>query len=270
MAGPRGARRRRVVALTTLALLVSGCRLGVATEVELEPGGAADVAIQLRLDGSLLARLDRLGVDPTLDVDAALVGDEGWRRDRRIDADGGLVLRFSRRAADPEELRTLLADLSAGVPVDAPALELDLTVEPGARGATTIDGRAGVRPPSTIGAVRDGVPIGPSGPALTTLVDEVVDATLVVTLPGPVLEHDADRIDGRTLTWELPVGSTRSVRAVGGAAPWWSFVRRVPGEAVAGLTVLATMAALVMAGRRARARRATGADDAAARPGPEG
>lgn len=258
MAGARRGRRPGILVLAVLALVASGCRLAVTTEVDVAADGAADLALQLRLDGSLLAELDRLGVDPTLDVDAALAGDDGWRRDRRIDDDGGLVLRFTRRAADPQELSSLLADLADGVPADAPALELDLAVVPGARGAMTIEGRAGVRPPTTIGARRDGVPVGPAGPALAALVDEVVEATLVMTLPGPVLEHDADRVDGRTLTWELPVGPGRSIRAVGGPAPWWSVLTRVPREAAAALTVLATAAALVVVGRRARARRSGG------------
>lgn len=251
-------RAATLLLVAVLALASTGCRLGVATDVRLAADGSAIVRIALRVDGSMRVELDRLALDPTLAIDAALAGDDGWRRSRSVDDDGGLVLAFERPVADPAELARLLADLSEGVAEGAPALEVALDVVPGARGAVEVQGRAGLRPPATAGARLGGVPIGPSGDELAAIVARVVDATLSVTLPGPVVEHDADRVDGRTLTWELPVGATRTLRAVGGPVPWWAVGRLLPRglvpPALAALGVLAV--ALVGLGwRRARARR---------------
>ena len=243
--------------LGLVALLAPGCRLGVSTDVELAADGSAVVGIALRIDGAMRVELDRLALDPTLAIDAALADDDGWRRSRAIDEDGGLVLAFEREVADAAELDRLLADLSEGVAAEAPALEVTLGVERGARGAMVVDGRAGLRAPSTAGARLGGVPIGPSGAALAELVAGAVDATLSVTLPGPVLEHDADRLDGRTLTWELPVGSARSVRAVGGPVPWWAVGRLLPAGASAAAAVVASLAGAALIGtalRRSRRR----------------
>ncbi|MEY3019280.1 MAG: hypothetical protein RLZZ272_264 [Actinomycetota bacterium] len=249
---------RRPMALAAVALLalgVSGCRLGVSTDVELAADGSAVVGIALRIDGSMRVELDRLALDPTLAIDAALAGDDGWRRRRTIDDDGGLVLAFERDVADPAELSRLLSDLADGVMDEAPALEVDLDVVPGQRGAVVVDGRAGLRPPSTAGARLAGVPIGPSGDELAELVARVVDVTLSVTLPGPVVEHDADRLEGRTLTWELPVGATRELRAVGAPVPWWASGRLLPVPLRGGLALLA-LGAMGAAGVVLRRRRA--------------
>lgn len=248
-------RAATLLLVAALALGASGCRLGVSTDVTLAADGSAVVGIALRIDGSMRVELDRLALDPTLAIDAALAGDDGWRRSRAIDDDGGLVLAFERDVADPAELARLLADLSEGVPDEAPALDVALDVVPGARGAVVVEGRAGVRPPSTAGARLGGVPIGPSGAELAELVDRVVDASLTLTLPGPVVEHDADRVEGRSLTWELPVGATRPVRAVGAPVPWWAIGRLLPPDARIAAAIAAGAAVLVAGLAVARRRR---------------
>jgi hypothetical protein len=240
-----GRRVARAALLVAVAVLATGCRLGVTAGADIDVDGSATVEVALRIDGSMRVELGRLAVDPILDLDAALADDTTWRREVTEDADGGLVLRFVRRVPDPEALEEALRELSAGLAADDPALVVDLDVEVARDGAVDLRGTAGVRPPAFAGAIVDGRPIGPSGDDLAALAARVVEARLVVTLPGPVEDADADRIEGRTLTWELPVGSVRPVRAVGGPAPLVARVPWVPVGVGAGFLV-----ALVLVRRR--------------------
>lgn len=245
--GRRSRAVRTAALLAAVALGASGCRLGVTTAADIAVDGSARVEVALRLDGALRVELDRLDVDPTLDLDVALADDGTWRRERSDDADGGLVLRFVRDVEDPDALEAALRELAAGLTEDDPALLVDLDVAVARGGAVEITGTAGVRAPSTAGALADGIPVGPSGEDLAALAARMVDARLVLTLPGPVERSDADRVDGRTLTWELPVGGVRPVRASGGPAP---LLERVPWTAV-GATALVALVVLV-ARRRGR------------------
>jgi len=242
-------RRRSASALVALVLALGtqGCRLGVNADTLLRPDGSATLAITLRIDGAMRVELESLGVDPTLDIDAALVGDDTWQRSRTIDADGGLVLRFERDVDDPAALRRAFLDLSDTLSGDDPALVVDLEVVPGRRGAVEVRGLVGVRPPASAGAVRDGVVLGPTREELAARTAEVVEATFDLTLPGEVIAHDADRLDGRRLRWEVPVGSTRAISAVGAPIAWWTLAAR---GLVSVAIALAVLAALVLVLRR--------------------
>jgi hypothetical protein len=214
----------RLVLLGLVALVVAGCRIDVITDITFDVDGAGEVDLSVRIDGATLRDLDRLGVDPGLDVDAALDPAAGWRASRRIDADGGLILSYRRPFADGEELATVLRDLSAGLAPGDPALLLDLEVETRRRGAVELTGTAGIAAPSTTGVLLDGGPLGPSGPELERLTAAAVRGVLRVTTPGVVVLHDGDRAGERVAEWDLAVGTERTVSLRSEAPGWWTTV----------------------------------------------
>ena len=239
-------RGRRGAVLVLTALLLTGCRLDVGTDITFDRRGGGAVAVAGRIDGATLRELDAAGVDPGLDVAAALGPDTAWEQDRVVDADGGLVLTYRRTFRDGDGAVALLDELSADVAPQDPALRLDLDVVTTTTGAVRMEGTGAVSAPATLGVRIDDVPLGPSGEELATLVDESVDATLRVVVPGRVLEHDADVAEGRELRWALPVGAPRPILLVTEAVPPW----RRPVPVVLALTLLSGAAALLVRRRR--------------------
>jgi hypothetical protein len=219
--------RRSLVRLALLGLLAvaaTGCRIDVLTDITFDVDGAGIVDLSVRIDGATLRDLDRLGVDPGLDVDAALDPAAGWRASRRVDADGGLVLAYRRAFADGEELAALLRELSAGLAPGDPALQLDLDVVTRRRGAVELDGTVGIAAPSTTGVLLDGEPVGPSGAELERLTAAAVRGVLRVTTPGALGAHDGDRAGERVVEWDLPVAGERRVSLRSEAPGWWTTV----------------------------------------------
>jgi hypothetical protein len=224
------AARRAAAVLAVTALAVTGCRIDVAAEASVDVAGGGELAVLVRIDGATLRELDALGVDPGLVGLSELDPASGWRTSRSVDADGGLVLAHRLEVADGPALAAALGALDDGLAPDDPALRIDVTVTTGRGGAVELDGTAGLSPPGTIGLLEDGIPVGPSGEELAALTAGAVRPVLRLHVPGPVRSHDGDRLEGRTVTWELPVGDVRPVSLSSAAAGWW---RALPGVAVA-------------------------------------
>jgi hypothetical protein len=237
---------RRAAVLLATAVLATGCRLDVVTEAAVDPSGGGELLVAVRIDGATLRRLDALGVDPALDVAAALDPGSGWRPSRGIDGDGGLVLGHRRTFADGAELAALLAGLSAGLAPDDPGLRFDLDVTT-VRGGVTLVGTAGLSPPGTTGLLRDGVPVGPAGETLAELTARAVRPVLRVSVPGALVSHDGDRSTGRTVEWDLPVGGTRPIGLVSEPVPAW---RRMGWPLAAAVTTVAVMGVTAVVRRR--------------------
>jgi hypothetical protein len=96
--------------------------------------------------------------------------------------------------------------------------------------------------------------VGPGGDELAALVADAVSPRLVVTLPGAIEHHDADRVEGRTLTWEVPFDGEREVVAAAGppsrlvaVAPWLA--------AVAGAGLVLAVGVFAVRRRRRATRR---------------
>lgn len=255
-------RTRALVTLLIAGAVLSGCRIDVATEVGFDRSGGGEVAVVVRVDGATLRELDAAGVDPELDVALGLGPDPAWRGERRVDADGGLVLTYRRAFTDGEGATALLRELSEDVAPQDPALRLDLTVITRPSGAVRMAGTGSVSPPATLGVSVDDVPVGPVGEELAALVAEAVRAQLVVSVAGRVIEHDADVVEGRTLRWALPVGEPRSVVLVAEGLPLW---RRIPTGVLAAMTLVVIGAGMLAARSRGQRPDAVGTDSAAGR-----
>ena len=224
--------RRVAAVLVATALAAAGCRIDVAAEASVDVSGGGELLVAVRIDGATLRELDALGVDPGLIALSELDPTAGWRTSRAVDADGGLVLSHRLAVADGAALAAALGALDEGLAPDDPALRIDVVVTTGRGGAVELAGTAGFSPPGTVGLLEDGVPVGPSGDELAALTAEAVRPILRLRVPGPVRAHDGDRIDGRTVTWELPVGDVRPVTLSSAPAGWW---RALPGAAVLGV-----------------------------------
>jgi hypothetical protein len=244
-------RARALVALLAAATLLTGCRIDVATDVGFDRSGAGEVAVTVRIDGATLRQLDAAGVDPELDVALGLGPDPAWRVERSVDADGGLVLTYRQAFSDGVGATALLRELSEDVAPQDPALRLDVTVITTRSGAVRLGGTGAVSPPATLGVSFDDVAVGPSGEELAALVAEAVRAQLVVRVPGRVVQHDADVLDGRTLRWTLPVGEPRTIVLVADGLPSW---RRIPTWMLASVTLLMLSGGALMSRSRRGAR----------------
>jgi hypothetical protein len=252
---------RALVAAVGLSLLLAGCRIDVGTDVAFDARGGGEVMVSVRIDGATLRELDRVGADPGLDVDLVLGSDSGWTTGRRVDADGGLVLTYTRRFADGVEATALLRELSDGVAPQDPAVRLDVAIVTTSRGAVRIDGTGGISPPATIGVSLDDQVVGPSGDELAALVADAVRAELVIRVPGRIVAHDADVSDGQVARWSLPVGSSRPLLLAADGPPWWARVPAVVWPVVGLVLALGawSLRRLLRASRRAGAGAGAGA-----------
>ena len=229
-------------------LLVSGCRLDVVTTAELARDGSGTLALALRLDDALLTELDELAIDPTLEVSALAAELDGWELDRTVDEEAAITITLTRHFDEAADMGAALRELSSGLADADPALLIDLDLAVGEDGGATVVGGLALRPPATVGAEVDGEVLGPITAELEALTADVVRPRLEVVMPGPIEEHDADRVDGRTLSWDIPVGDSRTVSATSAAPgiheqPWaWAVV--------AGAFVLAALAWLTLRRRR--------------------
>lgn len=218
---------RAALGLLLLAGLLAGCRIDLGARLAVERDGSGTAGLDILLDADAVARLDELALDPFAELTAAAVETPDWTVERASTDEGGMRVSLSTDAPDPEALTAALAGLSEGLGPDDPSFAIDLDLDVAADGAVELHGELGVRPPATSGARRDGQPVGPAGDELAALVAEAVTARFEVSLPGRAIAHDADTYAGggllagsrSTLTWDVPVGATRSVSATGAAPP---------------------------------------------------
>ncbi len=227
---------------------MSGCRLDLVTTAEIERDGSGNLALSVRLDDALLTELDDLAIDPTLEVTALASELEGWELERTVDEEAAITITLTRPFADASEMGPALRQLSSGLADADPALLIDLDLDVADDGSASLEGAVAFRSPMTTGAEVDGEVLGPSSDDLAELTAEVVRPRLEVAMPGPVEQHDADQVDGRTLSWDVPVGETRGVAATSGTPmlydqPWlWGVV--------AGAIVLILLVLLALRRRR--------------------
>jgi hypothetical protein len=249
-----------LVALVALAAwLLSGCGVAVTAEVTVAAGGGGDVAVRIVLDEAAVSALDELDVDPTAEAEGAAAADPAWEVARAVPDGGGLEVLLSRSLDDARDAPAVLDDLVAGLTDADPALLVDLDLDVDPDGAVVADGEAGLRGPGRPVATRDDEPVGPDPDELTAALADVVDAGLVLRVPGPVRTSDAEVVDtspgaGSTVRWELPVGEVRQVQLVADA-PRWTDRPEVRVVAVAAAALLVVLLLVWLWRRRRRRRR---------------
>lgn len=251
-ASPRRRPRRLGALVAVLAVLASACQVRVGAEVAVGRDGDGRLAVTIALDEELLASLDADDLDPFAGLEAL---PEPWSLERGA-ADGGEAVTVSAPFEDPSGLAQRVADLQDGLDDEDPILLDDLALEVADDGSATFSGLAGFRPPSSTGFDGEGV-VAFDGDALAALLeergDEVMRIDLRVTLPGPIVDGNADEVDGATATWQLPTTELVQVRAVGDPPvdrTWWV----VAGAAVLGLLLGVVVTGMVRRRRSAATR----------------
>jgi hypothetical protein len=240
-------RSRLPWALAVLAVLATGCRFGVTAEVEVSRDGSGTAALVLELDAALLEELDELDVDPTAELSAVAAGVPAWQLTREVGADDALRLTLRHEAGSPAALTEAFRELTAGLTDTDPALVVDLDLAVDDEGAAELDGTVQLRPPIGPGVVLDEA----AEAELAALTADTVEASLVVSLPGTVTASDADRVDGRTATWEVVPGEPRTLSATAAAPSRWSG-ELLAAAAVAGALLLLSAVTLALVVRRRR------------------
>lgn len=238
--------------LAGAAVLVAACELEVTADVALERDGRGSVAVTFAFDEAMLSALDAAAVDPTAELAAAAAGTDGWELARTATAAGGLEVTVTHVAADPDALASALAELSAGLTADDPALVVDLDLDVDEDGATAVAGQVALRPPAGPGLLAGPEqPDVPDAERMRALTAEHVSAALTVTLPARASSADGDELDGRTVRWVLEPDQPRTVTARA-SAPGPFTVERV-AVALAGLLLVVAVAGTTWAWRRRRA-----------------
>lgn len=236
-----------IVSLALVALLATGCRLGVSAEAHVERDGTGTAALVVTLDEALLDELDALDVDPTAELSAAAAAVPGWRLSREVADDDALVITLRRDAGTPQELTDAFRELTSGLHERDPALAVDLELDVDEDGAASLDGTVQLRTPIGPGVVTDEV----GAEEMAELAAASVDTALVVSLPGPVTASDADTVEGSTLTWQVEPGQPRSVTAASAAPTTWP-VEWIAAAAAAVLLVVSAVVLAVLFRRRGR------------------
>lgn len=241
-------RPRTLCSLALVAVLAAGCRLGVSAEVDVERDGSGTAALVVRLDDALVEELDALDVDPTAELTAAAAAVPDWQLSRAVTDDDALVLTLHRETDTPQELTDAFRELTSGLLETDPALAVDVALDVGEDGAASLDGTVELRTPIGPGIVTEEV----GSEEMAEQAAASVDATLVVSLPGPVVESNADVVEGSTLTWRVEPGEPRSVTARSAAPTTWPVETIVVVVAAVVLVVSAVVLAVLL---RRRGRR---------------
>ncbi len=193
------------------AVLLSACELRLAGDVRVGPDGDGTLELLIALDAELHELLLDAGVDPLRGIDEVSRAAPAWTVDQVPGDDGGLSVSLSADFDDPDEFASLVDGLHASLDADDGALWDGLRLEV-TDGSVRFVGRAGLVVPRFPGADGD---VEFDEDDLARLVrergSEFVRYDLRVTMPGEVVAHDADELDGSTVVWNLPVGELRDV-----------------------------------------------------------
>lgn len=240
----RSVRRSQVLLVLLLALLaLSGCRLGAEVALDVTAEGGGTLALTLVTDEEAAAQAAQADLAVFDEAAAAAEEAEGWSAELADTESGGRWVELTARAAGPEDLEALLADLGDGLagpelrPLD------DLTVE--------VDDEAGQLTVAGVASTALGEAVADLGVDRDEAVAELEDAlryTIAVRMPGEVLDHDGGTLedDERTVRWEVPAGEEVAF-AVTGEQP-----AELPLALLAALAAAAGLAVLALAWRLRR------------------
>lgn len=184
------------VVAVVVALALAGCRVDVDTRVEVESSGAGTLAVDVHLDQELLDDLTVTGFDPV----PAAVAD--WEVSRTPSEDGERI-RVATTFDGPDELDLRVASLREGLTDDDPRVVESIDLVVADDGSVMLDAVVGAWLPSSTGVEGPGFADGQDLAALAADPDRFA-ATFTVVLPGSIVDHDADVVEGRTATWNLP------------------------------------------------------------------
>jgi hypothetical protein len=219
-----------IFTLLTLPVALTGCRLDAALEVRLDADGGGRIAARLVADEELVEAASASGTDPLAEAAREALA-AGWSADLERLRDGARALVVAADFSDPEEFEQLVAEFAQALA--GPELRPlgPFTLMRDADGLR-LEGTAGLVPTPAVGD------LGLDPERAVALLGEAVDYEVRVRLPGEVLDTNADRVDGRDLTWQVPAGETVSVEAAGEAPESRTWLLILGGLVAAALSAL--------------------------------
>jgi len=228
--------KRLLPLLALLILLTAACRIETNIGAQINADGSGVISAEVGLDDEAADVLEQFGggEDPFAENPLADYPEAELREETR----GGMNFRIW--SAQVDDIESVLQEQMVSGP-DSFIEELNLDITPN---------RVEVVARTTAGAsIGDLEGIGDFMSA-----EELAESfaiNLRLTLPGKILEHNADAKDGNTLTWRIPItGEALDVRAVsdptqseGGGFPLWAII-------VIAAVVVAGIGAVALLGRR--------------------
>ncbi len=228
--------RRLLPLLALLVLLTTACRIETNIGAQINADGSGVISVEIGLDDEAADVMEQFGggEDPFAENPLADYPEAEFREETR----GGMNFRIW--SAQVEDIEAVLQEQMVSGP-DNFIEELSLDITPN---RVEVVGRT-----SAGASMGDLEGIGDFMSA-----EELVESfvfNLRLTLPGKILEHNADAKDGNTLTWRIPItGETLDVRAVsdptqseGGGFPIWAII-------VIAVVVVAGIGAIALLGRK--------------------
>ncbi|HEX6256713.1 MAG TPA: hypothetical protein VFZ70_12990 [Euzebyales bacterium] len=195
-----------------VTLLVSGCQLRAGVGVRVDGDGGGALSVTLVTDSELREAATRVGADPLATLADAVEQLPDWDVRRPGAASPGRIT-LTTTFADPDELTRLSRELADALaaPEVRPLQPWRLVVD-----ASTVELRGGAGLVLT-SAVTD---LGVARARADALLADSVQLRVTATMPGDVLESNADEVtgDGR-VTWVIAPGETRELYAIA-RRPW--------------------------------------------------
>lgn len=246
------------VVLAAAALVLTACDAAVVLDVRLDGDGSGRVTVRVEADRAAVAAIDRavdeaaadsdLAVGNPLDAFAATVRRlPGWELTDRVTDDGGRVVAAGTDVGGPGELERVTRQLSGALTGADGQLLGPVSVSVASQ-RIRLDGElaADVDPAAALGWSGQDRELRWDGQPLAQALagdDAPVSVRLTATMPGPVLDSDADTQQGQRLTWHAELDRVRHVHAVAQRPlptrrPW------LVGGVAAGVAVLAGLGAV--------------------------
>ena len=185
--------RRLFALIAVLVLVTAACKIETNFGAIINADGSGTIILEIGMDDEA-AEFFLEGDDPFEDNEFADQPGSRTSQERRGD-----VTYYSVEVDvdDVSEMQDSLVDADNGVLND-----LTITVT---NDRVTVSGSA---------SAEDSVGTGTDGLDLDVPLDEIFSATVYFTMPGGIVSHNADRQDGNTLFWDVPVlGGTLDIQA---------------------------------------------------------
>lgn len=250
-------------------LLLGGCEADLVLDLDVDADGSGRVEVRLETDESAVAAVDEAVADAAAAADVA-VGDpldafaatardlDEWKATDAPTDDGGRIVAAGTDVDGPTELESVTSELAAALdgpegrllgPMTVAVDDGDDTVRLEGELAAEVDPAAALgwaEPPDDLRV--DGEPVD----GLAAGDDAPLGVRVTATLPGPVVDANADEVDGQTLTWRGEPGEVREIHAVA-ERPAVSERAWMVGGAVAAAVLAAAVVLVALLLRRRRA-----------------
>ena len=205
---------RKILFTAILALLTTACQVQVSIGANINADGSGTIIYEIGLDELAVQVIpESFFDDPISGSPLALIPGAELTEESRDGFDYHIV------TVEVDDIAAALDDVIAGSD-RAIVEEFRLTIT---------DDRVEVAARADAGAAF----AGSAGMMSPEQLAEAVTASVVLTLPGEILEHDADSVDGNTLTWTVSVeaGEITEINAASnpagsgdGGFPYWLIV----------------------------------------------